>query len=172
MIIKTAKRLFLPDDGQNLVEYALVLILSLVLIFGIVDFSRALYTYHFVSHAAREGARWAMVNGANCSCDSSCSFGACGSGGAAKADVSTHVTTTLIPPGITSSRVTVTVPCGTSDTDICTDSTTPPCPTAIPNAPGCIVQVQVSYSFNFLFPGYTKAATTTFSSTSEMVIAH
>ena len=33
------------------------------MLLGIADFSRALYAYHFVSHAAREAARYAMVRG-------------------------------------------------------------------------------------------------------------
>lgn len=171
--------IFRRDEGQNLVEYALILIASLMLLFGIVEFSRALYTYHFVSHAAREGARWAMVNGATCSCDSSCTYTPCDNatpnyGGATEADVQNYVTTNLLPPGINSSRITVSAPCGVKGSSgsgtVCADSAAS-CPSAFPNYPGCTVQVKVEYRFNFIAP-IVSVPPITMSSTSEMVIAH
>ena len=48
--------------GQALVEFALVLPVFLLLIFGIVDAGRLIYTYNTVANAAREGARVAIVN--------------------------------------------------------------------------------------------------------------
>jgi len=33
------------------------------MIFGIVEVSIGLYTYHYLSDAARDGSRWAMVRG-------------------------------------------------------------------------------------------------------------
>ena len=42
--------------GASALEFAFVIVLILFpLIFGIIDFSRALYAYHWVSYAAREG---------------------------------------------------------------------------------------------------------------------
>jgi hypothetical protein len=52
--------------GSALVEQALVLTILLAVIFGIIDSGRALYTYHFVSQAAREATRWASVRGSTC----------------------------------------------------------------------------------------------------------
>ncbi len=49
--------------GNALVEFAFVVTLLLSFMFGILDFGRALYTYHFVSNAAREGTRYAIVRG-------------------------------------------------------------------------------------------------------------
>jgi Flp pilus assembly protein TadG len=46
------------DRGAAAVEFALVLPLLLLLVFGIVDFGRALNAQIMVSQAAREGARW------------------------------------------------------------------------------------------------------------------
>ena len=55
------------ERGSTLVEFALVTVLVLVpLIFGIIDFARAAYAYHYVSYSAREAARWASVRGAQC----------------------------------------------------------------------------------------------------------
>lgn len=47
--------------GQVLVETACVLPLLLVLIFGMVDFGRAMYTKNTLNNAARSGARVAAV---------------------------------------------------------------------------------------------------------------
>jgi Flp pilus assembly protein TadG len=48
--------------GQALVEFALVLPLILLLIFGAVDFGRAIYAYNSMSEAARQANRTAIVN--------------------------------------------------------------------------------------------------------------
>jgi Flp pilus assembly protein TadG len=48
--------------GQALVEFALVLIVLIPIIFGIVDFGRGVYAYNAISNAAREGVRTAIVN--------------------------------------------------------------------------------------------------------------
>ena len=50
------------DRGQSLVEFALVLPIFLLLIFGVVDAGRLVYTYNTISNAARDGARVAIVN--------------------------------------------------------------------------------------------------------------
>lgn len=49
------------EAGQTLVEFSLVLPILLILIFGLVDFGRAFYTWLVVTNAAREGARTAAV---------------------------------------------------------------------------------------------------------------
>ena len=55
------------SEGSNVprVRFGLALVLF-PLMFGIIDFSRALYAYHWVSYAAREGTRWASVRGTSC----------------------------------------------------------------------------------------------------------
>jgi len=50
------------QEGQALVEYALVLPLMLVLIFGILEFGRAIHYWIDSTHLANEGARYAAVN--------------------------------------------------------------------------------------------------------------
>jgi Flp pilus assembly protein TadG len=52
---------FRLQAGSNLVEFALVLPLLLVLVFGIVDFGLALFDKAVITNAAREGARAGMV---------------------------------------------------------------------------------------------------------------
>jgi Flp pilus assembly protein TadG len=48
--------------GQGLVEFALVLPLFLLLVFGIMDLGLAVFSYNSVTNAAREGVRLAIVN--------------------------------------------------------------------------------------------------------------
>jgi len=55
------KRLrFLPlaqEGGQTLVEFALTITVTLMLIFGLIEFARAVYTMSVVQWAAQQGAR-------------------------------------------------------------------------------------------------------------------
>lgn len=51
--------------GQAMVEFALVAPLFFLLLFGIVEAGRFIFYYETLSHATREGARYAIVNGAN-----------------------------------------------------------------------------------------------------------
>jgi Flp pilus assembly protein TadG len=48
--------------GQALVEFALVLPVFLLIVFGVIDAGRLIFTYNEVSNAARAGARVAIVN--------------------------------------------------------------------------------------------------------------
>jgi Flp pilus assembly protein TadG len=47
--------------GQSLVEFALVLPLLMIMIFGIIDFGMGLRSYISLTNATREGARFAAV---------------------------------------------------------------------------------------------------------------
>jgi Flp pilus assembly protein TadG len=55
-------RLAPNDEGSVLLETALTLGILLVLVFGIIDMGRALYTESNLVSAAREGARYAAVD--------------------------------------------------------------------------------------------------------------
>ena len=59
------------EDGQDIVEYVLVLPLLLLLVFGIVDFGIAVFNYNTVAYAAREGARAAILPPSDV-CDLAC----------------------------------------------------------------------------------------------------
>lgn len=50
------------ETGVALVEFALVLPLLLLLLFGMLDFGRAFNYWIDSTHLANEGARWAVVN--------------------------------------------------------------------------------------------------------------
>ncbi len=49
------------EAGQDLVEFALVLPLLVLLFFGIIEFGRVIFTYNTLANAAREGARFGIV---------------------------------------------------------------------------------------------------------------
>ena len=138
------------EKGATIVEFALVCMVVLTLLFGIIDFGRALYTYHFVSYAARQATRYAMVNGS----DTTSPITAAG--------VTTYVNG-LVPAGINAANLTVT-------TTWPTDSNYNTCPTAGSEKPGCPVKVQVQYNFKFLLP-YLPTFTWVMTSTSEMAIS-
>lgn len=51
------------ERGASMVEFALVLPVFLLLLFGLFDVGRLVYVNNAVSEAAREGARWGSVAG-------------------------------------------------------------------------------------------------------------
>ena len=57
------------ERGSGLVEYAVVFLLLMTLVLGMVDFSRAIYAYHFISNQARDASRYASVRGSTCTDD-------------------------------------------------------------------------------------------------------
>jgi Flp pilus assembly protein TadG len=165
--------------GATLYEFAAILPILLFLMVGIIDFGRAMYAYHFVSGAARAATRWAGVRGASCNNKyiTPCP--------AAESDILNFVHT-LAPPGMyvssTAGCTTTTVGCLTINTSTafiwpgttttggvagsdCTNSGANPT-----NTPGCVVQVQVEYTFSFGIPLF-KFGNMILSSTSDMVIS-
>jgi Flp pilus assembly protein TadG len=142
------------EGGSGLVEQALVLTVLLAVMFGIIDFGRALYTYHFVSEAAREATRWASVRGNTC-------VGLTGGCPAGGADVQTYVAN-VSGMGLDSTKITATTSWPIQS------YSSPTCAGNIKN-PGCVVQVKVDYAFQFILP-FLPSAAFTMSSTSQMVI--
>ncbi len=51
----------LPQRGATLIEFALGLLIFLMFLLGVVDFSRLLYTWVAANEATRAGARYAVV---------------------------------------------------------------------------------------------------------------
>jgi Flp pilus assembly protein TadG len=49
------------EKGQALVEFAMVTLLFFTLVFGIIEFGRALWTWNTIVQATRAGARYAAV---------------------------------------------------------------------------------------------------------------
>jgi len=51
----------ISDDGAAAVEFALVSLMLVLLLFGIVQFGYLFYQWNEITHAAREGARWSAL---------------------------------------------------------------------------------------------------------------
>jgi hypothetical protein len=144
------------QKGSAMVEFAVVVVLLLVMLFGIIEFGRALYTYHFLSNAARDATRWASVNGAACGSD-----GSCPNGPASVDTLGTYVQG-IAPPGIDPTKITTRPTWPGNGTAACT---------SVPNGPGCPVKIEVSYNFDFIFP-LVHSGSITLSSTSQTIISH
>jgi Flp pilus assembly protein TadG len=152
-------------------EYAFSLSILLSLMFGIMDFGRTAYAYHFVSYASHEAARWASLRGSACK--------PAGSGcPAVAADVKNYVVT-LLPPGVTYNAaaaagtpgylsVTTTWP-GSPSTAAPSPTTT--CGSGTNNAPGQLVCVQVQYTFGFSLPYLSNIAPINMISASRLTIS-
>jgi Flp pilus assembly protein TadG len=141
------------ERGSSMAETVIVMGVLLAMICGIIDFGRAIYTYGFVAQLARQGARWAIVRGSQCTLLTDCS--------ATSPEIQTYVQS-LAYGFITPSAVTAT-------------ATWPPAgcaPGSSGNAPGCTVLVSVTYPFKFTLPWMpTSLGTLNMTSTSEMVIS-
>lgn len=62
--MKDFRRQDKPDTerGQALLEFAMVIVLLLLLIFGIIDFARVFFGYATMANGVREGARYGIVH--------------------------------------------------------------------------------------------------------------
>jgi Flp pilus assembly protein TadG len=143
------------EEGQSLVETAFSATAVLCLFFGIMEMSLALYTYHFLSEAARQATRYALVRGLACT-----SFAkACP---AQASDIQNYVRG-LDFPGIVPANVTVTTTWPTTGS-ACRPASLP-C-----NNPGNLVRIKVQYKFPLSIP-FVPPSTLTLSSTSQMTIS-
>ena len=149
------------EEGATLVEIALSMTILLSTVFGIMILSLALYSYFYVSNAAREATRYAIVRGNSATTD-------CASPGTATCiaqggDIQTY-TRNLGFPGIIPNNLSVATTwltnvgaaCGTLDS----------CKT-----PGNRVQSTVTYSYVMSIP-FVPTQTLSMTSTSQMVISH
>ncbi len=145
------------ERGQSLVEFTLSASILLMSIFGILECARALYIYHFVSYAAQQATRYAIVRGAHWT--ASCSTTSIADCNATGTDIQKYVQG-IAPPGVTSSSITVTATwpaatvAGASSNCSSTASTD-----------GCLIKVTVQYPFSFIGPFLPKTAMS-FSATS------
>jgi Flp pilus assembly protein TadG len=144
------------DQGSELIEFAVCAAVLFTLIFGIINLSIAVYSLNFVSEAAQQGTRYAMVRGSGCTGLTACP--------AKTSDIQSYVQS-LAYPGIASKSIIVTTtysayPAGTS----CTPSTT--C-----NNPGNLVQVKVQYTYQLSAP-FLPTKTLNFTSQSVAVISN
>jgi Flp pilus assembly protein TadG len=139
------------NRGQSLVEFSLVVLVLLMLLFGVVEIGRMVLVYTTVANAAKAGVRYAIVNGSDsaspCSSGSTTAcvtmvknFASAGGLNTANLLVSVNYPGTGCPPGVT----------GT-------------------NAPGCWVRVTANYPYD-PFLGYFNLPSINLGSGSEGAI--
>ena len=136
-------------SGQTLVEFAAVLLAILTVLFGVFETSRLLFTYATLAEAARAGARYAAVHGADCT-------GGCvpstGVGAVQNLATAAGITLAATCPPIC---VTYTYPHG---------ATTP--------VPGTLVNITVTYTFAPVTPLLFWNAGVPLSSTTQSIITY
>lgn len=131
------------DDAQSLVEFALIVPMLLILVFGVIDFGMGLRAYISMAAATREGARYAVVGTPP---------GTFTSGGAGECNGTT--TTTAV------GKVCQTIS-GLNLTNVqnvkvesCTPASTPVCTTATSAnmLPGNSVRITADYQYHYITP--------------------
>ncbi len=138
------------EAGTALVEFALSIVLVLMLVYGIIDFGRAIFAYVWVANTARIGARYAMVTGADCvyqngsSCQSN------------NSQLISYLQTNA--QGIKWSDVVIQAGCVSANA-----------PSQLPCAPGLEAVVQVQYQFGFICP-FLPHGTWLMTSTSSRIV--
>lgn len=170
------------DSGASIVEFAVAASIYFSLFFGVIEFCMAVYAYNFVSEAAREGSRYAVVRGSQ-SCTVSSTFPNCNLLPTSITSSTNNPVLTYIDslgfPGLNANNLSAAVTwweptkngSGNSSwtTTQCvgaTDATTGvPC-----NVKGNMVKVVVTYNFPIMVPWW-KAGTLPVTSTSEMMIS-
>jgi Flp pilus assembly protein TadG len=156
------RKLTRDERGDSLVEFAVSAIILFTVIFGIMDFSRALFIYHFASYAAQEGTRYAVVRGSYWS-GTSCASTTSSNCEATSSEITTFVKD-MAPAAVSSGSITVTpswpgkLPNGSTGSCSTTASTD-----------GCLVKVEVQVTFSFILPFLPKNSMT-FVGTSEGVV--
>jgi Flp pilus assembly protein TadG len=139
------------ERGTSTIEFALGASLLFMSVCGIMAIAFALYTYNIVSEAAREGARYAIVRGADCHFGSPCTPATSG-------NIQTYVQHLGFPG---SSNMLATASWFPPPGGTCTPCT---------NIPGNQVKVTVTYSFPVVIP-FVPNRTLSMSNTAEMVIS-
>jgi Flp pilus assembly protein TadG len=158
------------EKGNSLVEFALCISIVLTTVFCILGCSLMFYADHFVSDAASQAVRYAIVRGSSWN-GTGCSTPSTADCTATAANVTSFVNS-VIPPGITASSVSV-IPLwpGTSPAGTACDTYDPAKETNDgTNNPTCTVTVTVSYSFNFLFPFLPSKAITLSSTAAAPIV--
>lgn len=145
------------EYGGTIVEMALASIALLTIMMGIIEMSLALYTYHYVSDAAREATRYAVVRGSSCSLLTNCN--------ATATQIQAYVQGLGYPNSMTMTATTTWWSPSAS-----MPTTWSVCATQC-DAPGDMVKVTVAAAFPLSIPFWTMS-TLNMSSTSQMVISN
>ena len=149
--IPAAKRQSKPQEqGNAIVETAIVLLVFLTVLIAVADFSRALYAYQSTADLARRGTRFAVVHGAGSSPGNTVSPDQTQT--ETEQYIVNYATTSLpgIDPHADHLKPNVSFPDGGD------------------NKAGCRVKVQVDYIFDFAL----RFGSVTISNSSQMVISY
>jgi Flp pilus assembly protein TadG len=158
------------EDAQSLVEFALIVPMLLILVFGVIDFGMGLRAYVSVASATREGARYAIVGSPP---------GTFVSGGSGECNGTTSTTAvgkvcgTLNGLNLTNVQNVKVESCNTASPPVCS-------PATVANMlPGYSVRITANYQYHYITPVkglinfFSAGALTnylTISSTAEMRI--
>jgi hypothetical protein len=148
------------ERGSSLLEQSFILVFLLTMMFGIIDCGRALYTYHFVSNAAREASRWASVRSDTCDrfALSACPVDPSGN------NLQTAFTANLSNMGLDPGKITFTTS-WVAPPGVGAAACVPPT-----NKIGCMVHIDVAYDYTFFFAPFISAPPIRMASSSEMLI--
>ena len=137
------------EEGATLVEFALCSSILLMFLFGIFGVCTALYSYNFVSDAAHEATRYALVRGSACTGFTDCNV--------TSAQIQTYVRSLQYPAIVPSNLTAAATWSGASSPS---------------NAPGNIVSVTVTYTYPLIIPFWPQSGRIlNLSSTSQMTIS-
>ena len=148
-ILRKLQKAACEESGSQLVEFALSLLVLATMLFAIMYFCLAAYAYHYVTYAAQEGARFAIVRGnawqgKTCATSAPPNFTMKYACVAQSGDIQNYVKS-IAPPLINPTQITVTTT-WPAKTPTCASGCSA-CTTA--NSQGCLVSVQVSYAFGY-----------------------
>jgi len=157
---KSAGRRFWEEGASTAVEMALSSCVLFTVFFGRIQTAMAYYSYQYLSDAAREGARWAIVRGST-----SCANNSIDHCGASQTDIQTYIRN-LGYPGINPSKLTATVsyysaPSTSGGAWVACNGC---------NAPGKRIKVFLQYSYPMNIPFFPQG-NLNLQSVSQMVVA-
>jgi Flp pilus assembly protein TadG len=136
LVRSIAVRLRKDTRGAQVVEFAIVVPLLLMLVMGMIDFGRGFFSYIIITNAAREGARVAAVGGNTAAVVDRVEDAISG--------LSTNGAPTACPPSAGVNRA------------WCIQTTN------LLGSPGAAATVRVEYNFQFLVPGFAGLTTGVF----------
>lgn len=133
------------QGGQSILEFAMVLPLMLLIVFGIIEFGRAYYQYNTLTKAIRDGARYMSKHIYSTTYETSTKnlvvYG------------NTFGTGTPILPGLTTAKIVLTpVPSGAT----------------LGSPPDWLTVSVNAYQFSSLFPAFIPMSSVTFSPSIQM----
>ena len=153
-LIPRLRELACEERGSALVEFAITIVMLMTLTVSVIGFALAMYSYHFVSSAAQQGVRFAVVRGYTwskdvsvaCSTTAPPSFTVPYNCTASATDIQNYVQS-LAVVGINRSGVAINTTSSYIWPGQTPSGSTAGCSTT--NSQGCVVKVTVNYTFSF-----------------------